>query len=170
MNDNITKIRPAVRGDLPAINDIYNHYVANCTCTWRVDPVTQQQRERWFGEHNDAHPAIVAELDGRVAGWACLSEFRGHCGYRHTVEDSLYLAPEFRGRGLGAVMLAELIRLAGRIGHHGIVAVISAEQESSIALHRKFGFVEAGRLREAGFKFDAWRDAVFMQLLLEPQA
>jgi phosphinothricin acetyltransferase len=160
------RLRDANVADLPVINEIYNHYVLHSTCTYQTEPVTAEQRAAWFAEHGPRHPVIVAELDGRVAGWGSLSRFHPRRAYEHTVEDSVYLHPEKRGRGLGTALLEELVARARRLGHHTVIAVISADQPASIALHRKLGFVEAARLREVGFKFGRWLDVVWMQRLM----
>lgn len=160
------RLRDATAADLPAINDIYNHYVVNSTCTYQTKPSTAEERGTWFGAHGASHPVIVAELGGRVVGWASLSKFHQRSAYEHTVEDSVYLDPAACGKGLGTVLLAELIARAQRLGHHTMVGGISADQAASIALHRKLGFTEAARLREVGFKFGRWLDVMWMQRML----
>jgi phosphinothricin acetyltransferase len=158
-------IRPAGIGDLAAINAIYNHYVLTCTCTWQVQPDSDQTRRAWFDSHGPAHPVLVAQDGGEVVGWGSLSPFAQREGWRHTVEDSLYVRPDCQGRGVGSRMLGELIARARALGHRSIVAVISADQKPSIALHGRLGFVERGRLLHAGRKFGTWLDAVYMQWL-----
>lgn len=160
------KIRLATEADLAAINEIYNHYVVNCTCTWQVESWTHEKRAAWFAQRDVRHPVTVAELDGQVVGWGALSVFRNAQGYRHTVENSVYVRPDAHGRGIGSAILADLIIRAKELGHRCIVAVISADQAPSIVLHAKFGFVEAGRLHEVGEKFHRWLDVVFMERLL----
>ena len=160
-------VRLAIEADLPAINEIYNYYVAHCTCTWQVEPCTPTKRAAWFAEHDERHPVTVAELQGQIVGWGALSVFRDPHGYRYTVENSVYVRPDAHGRGIGAAILEDLIRRAQALGHHCILAVISADQEPSISLHAKLGFVEMGRLREVGNKFDQWLDVVFMERMLK---
>jgi L-amino acid N-acyltransferase YncA len=164
------KIRSACRGDLAAINDIYNYYVATSTCTYQEEPEIVRARAKWFAEHDAAHPVIVAELDGEVIAWASLSWFRSRCAYRYTVEDSVYVRHDLHGRGIGEALLRRLIGLARKLGHRTIIASISGEQSASIALHRKLGFLRAGRLRRVGFKFGRWLDVVYMQLTLRGDA
>jgi phosphinothricin acetyltransferase len=163
-------IRLATEADLAAIGEIYDHYVLHCTCTWRMKPQTPQERAAWFLQHDAAHPLIVAQSEGRVVGWGSLSEFRSFDGYRHTVENSVYVRDGAHGRGIGSAILGDLVRRGRDAGHHCIIAVISADQAPSIALHAKFGFVEMGRLREVGRKFDHWMDVVFMERLLQETA
>lgn len=159
-------IRPAVEADLPAINDLYNHYVLNCTCTWQTVPETMESRRQWFAHHGPQQPVIVAEDQGAVIGWASLSNFHPREAWGQTVEDSIYVHHQRQGQGLGRMLLQRLIELAGELGRHTIVAVISADQAGSIALHRKFGFADCGIIRQAGFKFDRWLDVIYMQRMV----
>jgi L-amino acid N-acyltransferase YncA len=159
-------IRPARREDCAAMRDIYNHYVLHDTCTYATEPESLDERQAWFGQHGGAHPVFVAEADDTVVGWASLSPFNPRCGYRTTVEDSIYLRHDWRGRGLGTLLLRHLVESAAAAGHHTIIAVISAEQAGSVALHARLGFVMAGRLTQVGRKFDGWLDLVHMQLTL----
>ncbi len=159
-------IRLATSADLDAINAIYNHYVENSTCTYQTQPSTEAERAAWFGVHGEKHPVTVYESDGEVIGWASLSKFHGRSAYGRTVENSIYVRNETRHKGIGSALLADLIERARTLGHHTIVALISADQAASIALHRKFGFAEAGRLKEVGNKFDRWLDVIYMQLML----
>jgi L-amino acid N-acyltransferase YncA len=162
-------IRLATVADLAAINAIYNHYVHTSTCTYQLDPTTDEERRAAFDARGAAHPATVAELDGVVVGWGSLSPFRARGGYASTVENAVYVRHDLHRRGIGAALLRDQIERATAIGHHTIVAVIDAEQTGSLELHRRAGFVHAGTLREAGRKFDRWLDAVFLQWI-RPQS
>jgi L-amino acid N-acyltransferase YncA len=159
-------LRNATLDDCGTICEIYNHYVLNDTCTYTEEAETLQERQAWFKAHGAAHPVIVAESEGRIIGWGSLSKFRERSAYRFTVEDSLYLRHEARGRGVGSMMLEHLLSRARTLGHRAIIAGISAEQSASIALHTKFGFTTVAHLRQVGFKFDRWLDVVYMELLL----
>ncbi len=156
-------IRPAAQADLAAINDIYNHYVLSCTCTWQTVPETMESRRQWFAHHGAKHPVIVAEDQGVVVGWGSLSKFHPREAWGMTVEDSVYIHHQRQGQGLGSLLLKRLIELAAELGHHTIVAAISGDQAGSIALHRKFDFTDCGCIRQAGFKFDRWLDVIYMQ-------
>ncbi len=160
------QLRDATAADLPAINGIYNHYVLNSTCTYQTEPSTAEERAAWFAAHGPKHPVIVAELDGRVVGWGSLSQFHPRSAYGNTVEDSVYLRHDLLGRGIGSALLGELVRRASAIGHRCIIAGIDADQQASVALHAKFGFVPAARLREVGYKFGRWLDVIWMQRML----
>jgi L-amino acid N-acyltransferase YncA len=159
-------IRVAREDDLPAINDIYNYYVLNSTCTYQEEPEEIESRREWFARHGAKHPVTVAEVDGRVAGWGALSAFHARSAYRFTVENSVYVHHEFHRRGIGGAILKDLIERARTIGHHAIIAGIDADQPASVALHTKFGFQKVGDLKQVGFKFGRWLGVIYMELLL----
>jgi phosphinothricin acetyltransferase len=159
-------IRLATPADLPAINAIYNHYVLTSTCTYAEEPDTLADRSFWFAEHQGPHPATVLEQDGEVVGWASLSEYRGRCGYRFSVENSVYVHHAHHGQGIGKALMLDLIDRARQLGHHTIVAGVSADQTASRGLHEHLGFTQVAHFREVGYKFDRWLDVVFLQLLL----
>jgi phosphinothricin acetyltransferase len=159
-------IRSAVDTDCEAINDIYNHYVIHSTCTYQTEPEPIAGRRAWFAAHGSDHPVIVAELNGALVGWGSLSRFHPRAAYARTVENAVYVHHEHQGHGIGKAILVELIDRAGKLGHHTIIALVSAEQGASIALHEKFGFERAGLIKEAGFKFGRWLDVVYLQRML----
>jgi phosphinothricin acetyltransferase len=159
-------IRAAIEPDLSAINDIYNYYVQHSTCTYQEQFETIDQRRAWFAKHGSRHPVTVATSDGQIVGWGSLSPYHVRSAYDRTVENSVYVDHEFHRRGIGSIILKDLIDRAGVIGHHAIIAAIDFEQPASIALHRKFGFTEVGHFKEVGNKFQRWLDVVYMQLLL----
>jgi L-amino acid N-acyltransferase YncA len=156
-------IRPADEADLPTINAIYNHYVLHSTCTFQVQPDSLEDTRRWSAEHDELHPIVVAELDGEVVGWGSLSAYHTRCAYRQTVENSVYVRDDLRGRGIGTRLMDDLMQRARALGHHSIIALICVEHPGSIALHHTFGFDEVGRTREVGHKFGRWLDVVIMQ-------
>lgn len=164
-------IRLAVAADLPAINDIYNHYVEHSTCTYQESLETMASRQAWFDKHGPEHPVTVAvDRSGVVAGWGSLSAFHARSAYRFTVENSVYIRHDLRGQGIGRSLLADLIERAAAIGHHAIIAGIDAEQPASIALHHRFGFEQAGHLKEVGFKYGRWLDVIYMVRILSKQS
>ena len=163
-------IRAARFADLGAINDIYNYYVLHSNCTYQEELELLKARRQWFRHHGDRHPVIVAELDGQVIGWGSLSPYHARSAYRHTVENSVYVHHRYHRRGIGSQLLQELIVRARGLGHRAIIAGIDAGQTGSVALHAKFGFAEAGCLKQVGFKFNRWLDVIYMELLLnEPE-
>ncbi len=163
-------IRPARLPDVPAILAIYNHYVRESTCTYQLEEETLAQRKSWLKNRKPEHAVLVAELGGVVAGWAALSPYSLRGAWRPTVEDAVYLRPDARRRGVGRVLLGELLAVAEKNGFRSVVARISAEQAGSLALHAALGFGEVGRMREVGWKFGQWLDVVYLQKMLENPA
>jgi phosphinothricin acetyltransferase len=159
-------IRTATVGDLEAINDIYNYYVLTSTATYQVKPESLDARRAWFDAHDILHPVVVAEENGQILGWGSLSRVSAREAYDRTVENSVYIDHEHHRRGIGAAILADLVRRARETGHHTIIAGIDSEQEPSLALHERFGFVRVARFREVGYKFGRWLDRIDMQLML----
>ena len=167
MPDTAITIRPATESDLVAINDIYNHYVQHSTCTYQEEPESLDGRRQWFRHHGDKHPVIVAEAGGRVVGWGSLSPYHARSAYRRTVENSVYVHHQHHRRGVGSLLLHELIVRARSLGHHAIIAGIDADQPASVALHAKFHFKPVGHLEHVGFKFGRWLDVIYMELILD---
>ncbi|MEZ4552331.1 MAG: N-acetyltransferase family protein [Dehalococcoidia bacterium] len=159
----MTLTRDATADDLPAIDAIYNHYVRTSTATYQLAPDPFEAREAWFAAHAGRYPILVAVEASEVVGWASLSPFHPRAAYAGTVEDSIYVHHDRHRRGIGSALLATLIDRGREAAFHTIVALIDSEQAPSIALHARFGFIETGRLAEAGRKFDRWLDVVYMQ-------
>lgn len=161
-------VRPATEGDLPAIQRIYNHAILNTVATWDLEPWPDERRLAWFEEHSGdrSQPVLVAELEGEIAGFAYLSEYRPKVGYRHTREDTVYIDERFHRRGVGRALLHALIEDARHLEVHVLLAVIEASNEASIALHREAGFVVAGHMHQTGRKFGRWLDSMIMELHL----
>jgi len=158
------KIRLAGASDVEAIEDIYVHYVRTSTCTAQLDPDPPGTREAWFAEHGPTHPVTVATGDdGRIAAWGCLSPYKTRWGYRHTVENSVYVRHDLHRQGLGRLLLEDLIVRAKDLGHRSIIAAITTEQEPSIRLHAALGFDEVGRIPDIIHKFERWMGVVYMQ-------
>lgn len=161
------KIRPATRGDVPAILEIYNDAVATTTASYDYDPRPLEHRLQWFDDHERIGlPIFVAEENGKIVGWSSLSRYHDRAGFQFTSENSIYIAAPARGRGIGKLLLAPLIDSAREIGLRAIIAAIDAENAASVRLHAGFGFVEVGRFPQVGFKFGRWLDVVYMELLL----
>src|SRR5258708_38171169 len=111
-------IRAATEADLTAINDIYNYYVLNSTCTFQIEPETDTGRRAWFASHGDRHPVTVAELDGEVIGWGSLSKFRERAAYENSVEASVYVRYDRLGHSFGRIIFLDLIERAKQLGYH----------------------------------------------------
>ena len=161
-----TIVRSATEADVPAVLDIYNEAILHSTATFDVEPQTLEERLQWFRETKHPHCVIVAEVEGRVVGWGCLRSFRARVAYRFTAEDSVYIHEDYRGRGIGVLLLGELIERAKKGGFHSVMAGMTEGNPASEALHKRFGFVEAGRDQEVGYKFERWLDVVWVQLML----
>ncbi|MEC9244719.1 MAG: N-acetyltransferase family protein [Nitratireductor rhodophyticola] len=162
-------IRPATPADLPAITRIYAHAVAGGTASYELEaPGEAEMRERMEALVRNGYPYFVAENEDEILGYAYAGPFRPRRAYRFMVEDSVYLAPEAQGRGVGRLLLQALVEACERCGFRQIVAVIGdgSEESASVKLHRAAGFRDAGILRGSGFKHGRWLDTVFMQLTL----
>ncbi len=149
------QIRMAKIEDLQELLDIYNDEVVNGTATLDLFPKTLEERKEWFFEHNrDHHPLIVAEENGRIAGYASLSTYREKEAYCSTAELSVYVARAARGKGVASLLLARLLDMAREdAALHTVVSVITSGNEASRRLHEKFGFEFCGTIREVGMKF-----------------
>ncbi len=161
------EIRPAATTDVPSIAAIYSHYVLTSTATFELEPPDVSEIARRISEITARGlPYLVAEVEGVVAGYAYAGMFRPRPGYRFTVEDTVYLRPDFTGRGLGSRLLGELISASKAAGCRQMVGGVGGENPASVAMHRALGFEHVGVLRKVGFKFEQWLDLTFMQLEL----
>jgi phosphinothricin acetyltransferase len=160
-------LRLAERRDAAAIREIYNLEVTTTTVTFDMVPRTLDEQVAWLDGHSGGHPAIVAVGSGEtVIGFGSISPYKDRPAYSPTVEDSIYVHRDHRSRGVGRLMLAELILLARDHGFHSIIARIVGGHEASIALHAACGFEPLGVEREVGRKFGKWLDVVEMQRML----
>lgn len=166
MASNIAVVRPAGTGDLPRILEIYNHEVRVSTATYDTKPRSMHEQVEWFAHHGPDHPVLVAEEDGSVTGWASLSPWSDRPAYDRSVEVSVYVAQEHRGKGHGKLLLRALIEAARSLGHHALLARISADNTVSIRLHERLGFAEVGLLKEVGEKFGRMLDVSVMELVV----
>jgi L-amino acid N-acyltransferase len=161
-------IRPYQSSDAETIVEILNYYIENSTALYDYGPRSTKQQQSIFEEKLiKGFPVIVATTDNRVVGFGYYSEFRFREAYKYTVEHSVYVAPKEHGKGIGKVLLQNLIDLARQQKLHTMVAVIDSENHGSIAFHQQFGFETVGNIKESGFKFDRWLHSVIMQLMLE---
>jgi phosphinothricin acetyltransferase len=167
-----TADRPQVRAsrddDLPEIAAIYAHHVRHGLASFEETPpdlaVMTRRRQTLLDR---GLPYLVAEIDGRLCGYAYVGPYRSRPGYRHTLENSVYVDPGFERRGAGALLLAELIRLAAGQGYRRMVAVIGDSANlASIRLHERQGFRRVGTLTSVGFKFGRWVDSVILERAL----
>jgi L-amino acid N-acyltransferase YncA len=162
------RLRPAQAADLPAIQEIYSHHVRTGLASFEeVPPDLQELGRRREEVMRRGLPYLVAEGQGGVQGYAYASPYRTRSGYRNTLEDSIYVSPDAVGRGIGKMLLAELLVQAEALGYRQMVAIIGdSANHASIGLHRSLGFREAGVLRSIGYKLGRWVDSVLMQRAL----
>lgn len=162
------KVQPAAPENLPGILDIVNHNILHSTALYDYDPKPFEYIETWLAEKQEGNwPVIVALKGNEVVGYGTFGPFRFKQGYRFTIEHSVYVTPGQKGKGIGKLLLTKLIVLAKEGGYHCMIGGIDASNTGSIEFHKKFGFVETGIIKEAGYKFGKWLDLQFMQLLLE---
>ncbi|MUL63286.1 GNAT family N-acetyltransferase [Mycobacterium sp. CBMA 234] len=160
--------RAATAADLPAIADIYAHYVMNSVASFELEPPAANEWQTRFANVIAAGlPFLVVERDGWVAGYAYCLPWKARPAYQGTVEDSIYLAPWATGKGAGSELLGALLAACRPAGVREVIAVIADSGDpSSIVLHQKQGFVEAGRLRQVGHKHGRDIDTVLLQCTL----
>lgn len=164
------QLRSVAPADFPSVHAIYAHAVLHGTASWEWEPPTVGELERRAQAILDGDfPWIVAESEGRLLGYAYAGPYRPRAAYRWTCEDSIYIAPDAQGRGLGRLLLADLISRCTALGLRQMVAVIGdANSRPSIGLHAAMGFAPAGTICNAGFKHGRWLDQVLMQRELGP--
>ena len=163
-------IRPATPADIPAITTIYAHAVTHGTASFELTPPDETEMTRRMNELiPNGFPYLAAEINGRVAGYAYAGLYRTRPAYRFTLEDSIYVAHDRHGHGVGRALLAALLAESTARGFRQMIAVIGdSEQAASIALHAALGFAYVGTLPSTGFKFGRWLDTVLMQRALGP--
>ncbi len=159
------RVREAMAADMPAIRRIYAHHVVRGLATFEIDPPDEAEMlRRYEAASRQDLPFLVAELEGEVRGFAYARPYRARPAYRHTVEDSVYVAPDALGRGLGRALLSDLVLRCSRPALRQMIAVIGdSGNTASIRLHEALGFSHAGLLRSVGHKFGRWVDSVIMQ-------
>ena len=160
------QVRLAQQDDAEQIRSIYNVEVTESTVTFDLVPRSLADQQAWLRERSGAHVAVVAVEGDEVVGFGSLSPYRDRPAYRTTVEDSVYVARDHQGSGVGRALLGELVDLATAHGFHAMMARIVGGHEASIALHRAVGFQVVGTEREVGRKFRHWLDVVLMQRML----
>jgi L-amino acid N-acyltransferase YncA len=160
------KIRLAEEADAEAIRAIRNDVIEHSTAMWTTVPASPADAREWLAGNLARRSAYVAEAAGQVIGYANWAPWRPKDGYRHTVEDSVYLTEGYQGRGLGAELLGRLIAGAAESGAHVMMASIESSNTRSVALHERLGFELVGTAREVGTKFGRWLDLTMMSLAL----
>ncbi|MBV9412708.1 MAG: N-acetyltransferase [Acidimicrobiia bacterium] len=159
-------VRLAHATDAEAIRAIYNVEVTESTVTFDLVPRSHDEQREWLAAHSGAHPAIVAADGDTVVGFGSLSLYKDRPAYSTTVEDSVYVHRDWRRKGVGRLILDELLKLATTHGFHAVIARIVGDHQASIALHEGCGFTLVGVEKEVGRKFGRWLDVVELQRLL----
>jgi L-amino acid N-acyltransferase len=160
------KLRLADLSDAASIQAIYNYEVEHTTATFDLVPRTLDDQTQWLAARSGAFACIVAQAEGRIAGFCALSAYKERAAYRTSVEDSVYVDRAFQGQGVGRLLLENMVAVAQESGFHTIIARIEATGESSRALHGRCGFELVGIERQVGRKFGRWLDVAIMQRLL----
>lgn len=163
-------IRPATQDDRSALAAIYGHHVSFGTATFETVPPTAEEMAQRVGEvQARGCPWLVAARGDRILGYAYARPYHQRAAYAHTVEDSVYVAPDGQRQGVGRALLTQVIIRCEALGFRQMMAAIGdSENLASIALHRAMGFRLVGRAEAIGFKHGAWRDVVYMQRSLGP--
>lgn len=160
-------VRLATENDLPQMLEIYNDVILNTTAVFEYNKHTPEMRKQWFETKKTRGYPVFSALKGSVlVGFSSFGPFRAWPAYKYSVENSVYVHNEHRGRGIGKLLMKPMIDAAVEMDLHTIVAGIEAENKSSIRLHESFGFTEVAHFKEAGFKFGRWLDLKFLQLML----
>ncbi|MEQ8371348.1 MAG: N-acetyltransferase family protein [Alphaproteobacteria bacterium] len=165
-------VRDAEPADLAAVQAIYAAHVLNGVASLEeVPPTLDEIATRRAAVLALGLPYLVAWQDGAVRGFAYAGTYRARSAYRHTVEDSVYVAPGFAGKGIGRALLGRLIQSCARSGMRQMVAIIGdSANEASVTMHRRLGFTMVGNLQSVGFKHGRWVDTIIMQRALDPEA
>ncbi|VAW19137.1 hypothetical protein MNBD_ALPHA12-741 [hydrothermal vent metagenome] len=157
-------LRPFKKTDIAPITAIYAHYVKTSAVTFDIEvPDVDQMAKKFAALEKAGHPLIIAQYQEDVAGFAYASSYRPRRAYRFTCEDAIYLDPKMLGRGIGSLLLGELVEKSRRFGFNQMIAIITDGTDNSIGLHKKHGFEILGRFPELGYKFNRWHDTVHMQ-------
>ncbi len=148
---------------------IFNEVIETSTALYEYNPRSSESMTNWFKTKQDGHFPILGATgaSGRLLGFASYGHFRAWPAYKYSIEHSIYVHPDHRRRGVGRMLLLELLAVAKQQGYHVMVGGIDIENEPSIALHLSLGFVHAGTIRHAGFKFGKWLNLGFYQIVFE---
>ena len=160
-------IRHSEEKDLPEILDIYNDAILNSTAVYSYVPQTLEERKAWYKQKKaSGYPVIVYEEDNQVIGFATFGAFRAWPAYKYSIEHSVYVHKDCRTKGIGTMLLKEIIEIANKQNYATLIAGIDAANEKSIKVHEKLGFTYSGTIKKAGYKFGKWLDLSFYQLEL----
>ena len=165
--NHVLSVRDAIEDDLDGLLAIYNDVIRSSTAIFREQPATLEDRREWWRQRvEQGYPVLVATDDSGVLGFASFGDFRSWPGYRFTVEHTVHVRADARGRGIGRALMGPLIERAAALGKHVMIAGVDADNPRSIAFHERLGFTRVAHFREVGYKFDRWLDLVFLQRML----
>lgn len=160
-------IRNVELADAQAIADIYNKYVLETAISFETEAVSACEMRDRIATISASHPYFVYDIDGTVAGYCCVHQWKERKAYCHTLETTLYVSPDFRRMGIGSLLLAKLIEACRADSQcRALIACITEGNKASIAIHSKFGFERVSLFKQVGRKFGQWLDVVDMELLL----
>jgi L-amino acid N-acyltransferase YncA len=159
-------IRRARLADLPAITEIYNEAIRTTTATFDIEPKTDAEQRHWFEAHGPRHPILVAEVDGKVVGWASLSQWSDRRAYDDTAETSSYVKEGYRGRGIGRKLIEAVVAEGASLGYHSLIARVAEGSDASMHLSESLGFRLVGVLKEVGRKSGRLLDVYIYQKVL----
>ena len=167
MKTDLATIRRATLEDAAPIADIYNEAILTTTATFDTETKTVEERVNWLQSHDDRHPILVAEVDGKVIGWASITAWSDRPAYDDTAETSFYVHSSQRGRGIGRQLKEAIIQEARRLGYHTLIARITDGSAESLHLNESTGYVRVGTLKEVGRKFGKLLDVHILQKILD---
>jgi phosphinothricin acetyltransferase len=161
------KIRPAALTDAGAIADIYNEAILTTTATFDCEPKTVAERTSWLKAHDGRFPVLVAELEGKVVGFAALTPWSDRSAYDATAESALYVHSTRQGKGIGRRLNTAIIDEARRLEFHCLIARVTEGSAASLHLNQQAGFVHVGKMKEVGEKFGRRLDVHILQKILD---
>ena len=164
----MSDVRDADDADVAGILAIYNDVIATSTAVYREEPATLDDRREWFAaRRQQGYPILVAVDQSGVVGFASYGDFRSWPGYRFSVEHTVHIRADQRGRGVGTLLMRSLIDRAQQQRKHVMIGGVDADNEASLRFHERLGFTRVAHLRQVGYKFGRWLDLVFVQRLLD---
>ena len=156
-------VRACTPADIPAICDIYNHYIANTVITFEESPISVVEMQKRVETTLQLFPWLVYEENEKIIGYAYASKWKDRSAYKHTAEVTVYLHPEHCGKGLGSILYVALIEQLANKNIHALLACIATPNAASERIHEQFGFRQVAHFREVGFKFGRWLDVGYWQ-------
>lgn len=160
-------IRNVRQTDAKPLVDIYNYYVKNTVVTFDLETISETDMQANIKSVTEKYPWLVYEIEGTMAGYAYAAQWKKRKAYNSTVETTVYLHPDFVGKGIGSALYDELLTIVKSRGYHLAIGGISLPNAASVALHEKFGFTKAAHYHQVGFKFNQWIDVGYWELILK---